>query len=349
MSEALPLADLLDALPLAALAIDRNDHIAALNAAATTLLGQGATGRHYINVLRQPALVEAVEQCRLDGAPRMASYLSQQGGSDATYEVSLRVIKGSDLLLLSFHDVTSLEQAGQMRRDFVANVSHELRTPLTALMGFIETLRGPARDDAGARERFLGIMAGEAERMNRLVGELLSLSRVEVDERVRPTSNIDLRAVLGATLRNLERLAGDSDVTLKCDCGSEALQLYGDADQLQQVFNNLVENAIKYGGSGKTVDLLVETSLRDAALRGPAVRVTVIDHGPGIEARHLPRLTERFYRADSHRSRAMGGTGLGLAIVKHILNRHRGRLKIASTPGQGARFTVILPLTAPES
>ena len=212
-------------------------------------------------------------------------------------------------------------------------------------MGFIETLQGPAREDANARDRFLEIMTREAERMNRLVGELLSLSRVEAEERRRPETRIELRAVLEATRRNLTALAGESNVTLRADPGNDPVEVLGDADQLTQVFTNLIENAIKYGGRDKTVTLRIRTLDSDSAMRGPAVHVEVTDEGPGIEAQHLPRLTERFYRVDNHRSRALGGTGLGLAIVKHILNRHRGRLKVTSTPGAGATFCVILPLT----
>jgi two-component system, OmpR family, phosphate regulon sensor histidine kinase PhoR len=338
------LGDVLAALPLPTLAIDRTERIVGLNTAAEKLLGRDATGRHFITILRQPTLVEAVERCLTDRMPRRAPFVTGDGGSDVTYEVALQKVAGTGTVILSFQDVTHLAQAGQMRRDFVANVSHELRTPLTSLMGFIETLRGPARDDAAARERFLTIMSSEAERMNRLVGDLLSLSRVEAEERVRPTTKVDLHDVLGRALRNLNPLAVDSDVTLHPALGDAPLPILGDADQLLQVFTNLVENAIKYGGSGQRVDVSVLIAERDPSLRGPAVRVAVADHGPGIDPLHLPRLTERFYRADSHRSRALGGTGLGLAIVKHILNRHRGRLKIASELGQGAAFTVILPL-----
>jgi two-component system phosphate regulon sensor histidine kinase PhoR len=344
MPDALLLPDLIGALPLPTLAIDRNERIVAMNPAAQDLLGAGILGRNFVTGLRQPALVEAVEQCLSDRKARMAPYLAGDAGRSTTYDVSLRHMENHGFLILSFQDVTQLAQAGQMRRDFVANVSHELRTPLTALMGFIETLSGPARDDAKARDRFLGIMADEAGRMNRLVGDLLSLSRVEADERVRPTVQTDVTEVLETTLRNLTPLASDNEVTLKSDCGEAPLLILGDRDQLLQVFTNLIENAIKYGGSGQQVSITTETNLRDPALRGPAVRVMVQDQGPGIDALHLPRLTERFYRADSHRSRALGGTGLGLAIVKHILNRHRGRLRIASKLGQGSTFTVILPL-----
>ena len=338
------LPDLLAALPLPTLAVDRAERIVAMNAPAQALLGRGALDRHYINVLRQPAVVDAVEQCQQDDTPREAQYLASDNGNDTTFRVHVRKVTGMDYVLLSFQDITQVTNASQMRRDFVANVSHELRTPLTAMMGFIETLRGPARDDAPARDRSLGIMAGEAERMNRLVGDLLSLSRVESDERVRPTDKVDLRYVLQSTMRNLNPLAVEANVTLVATMGDDPLPLMGDTDQLLQVFTNLIENGIKYGGVGKDVEISVETTLRDPSLRGPAVRVTIRDHGPGIDPVHLPRLTERFYRADSHRSRALGGTGLGLAIVKHILNRHRGRLKITSDLGDGARFTVILPM-----
>lgn len=338
------LSDLLAALPLPTLAIDKNERIVALNPSANALIGASALGRHFITILRQPQLVEAVEQSLADQTPRNAPYLAGDAGSNISYDVALGTMADTGTLILSFQDVTHLTQAGQMRRDFVANVSHELRTPLTALMGFIETLSGPARNDAAARDRFLGIMNDEAERMNRLVGDLLSLSRVEAEERVRPTGRIDLNDVLQTTMRNLNPLAVDNDVTLSPDLGSEPLIVRGDADQLLQVFTNLIENAIKYGGAGKSVDITARTHPHDNALRAAALRITVADHGPGIDPMHIPRLTERFYRSDSHRSRALGGTGLGLAIVKHILNRHRGRLKITSKLGQGAQFTVILPL-----
>jgi len=338
------LTELVAALPLPSLTINADERITVLNAEAEDLLGQGLAGRHYITALRQPGLVAAVEKCFAGQGPQQARYATGAGDSGANYDVSLRPLGRDGVVLLSFNDVTEMAQAGQMRRDFVANVSHELRTPLTALMGFIETLQGPAREDTAARERFLEIMAKEAERMNRLVGELLSLSRVEAEERVRPDARIDLRDVLGATLRNLAPLAADSGVTLAPDLGDTPATVLGDADQLMQVFTNLIENAIKYGGRDKSVEVTAQIVAQDTAMRGAAVHVSVRDHGPGIDALHIPRLTERFYRVDSHRSRSLGGTGLGLAIVKHILNRHRGRMKVTSTPGEGAEFKVILPL-----
>jgi two-component system phosphate regulon sensor histidine kinase PhoR len=341
--------DLLSAMPSPSLLVDRSERIVAANADARTLLGQNITGRHFATILRQPQVADAIEASLSDARGRTTRHLSNDGAQDISFEVSIRYVRGigtdrKGAVMVTFQDITHLEQAGQMRRDFVANVSHELRTPLTALMGFIETLRGPARDDAAARDRFLGIMADEAHRMNRLVGDLLSLSRVESAERVRPTERVDLGEVVAETLDALRPLATDVGVEMVSH-GLEdgALTLPGDADQLRQVFTNLVENAIKYGSSGGRVDLRVTASDRDPALRGPAIRVQVIDHGPGIDPIHLPRLTERFYRADDHRSRELGGTGLGLAIVKHIVNRHRGRLRVESELGQGSVFTVILP------
>ncbi len=341
-------ARFLEALPLPALMVDRSERVIAANSDALSLLGSGIVDRNFVTMLRQPSLLDAVEACLRDASPRVAHFLHSDGAQDTNFKVSCRFIDGvgsrdAGAVLVCFEDITHLEQAGQMRRDFVANVSHELRTPLTALMGFIETLRGAARDDAKARDRFLDIMEGEANRMNRLVGDLLSLSRVEDNERVRPTEEVMLTDVLRSTLHSLRPVADEAGVTLEPSFGNVPVRVTADIDQLKQVFTNLVENAIKYGRAGGRVTVRLSYVARDPALRGPSARVMVIDYGPGIDPVHLPRLTERFYRVDSHRSRELGGTGLGLAIVKHIINRHRGRLRVESEIGQGAVFTVILP------
>ncbi|MBD3663255.1 sensor histidine kinase [Sulfitobacter aestuariivivens] len=334
------------ALPFPALIVDADEKVAAINERAVRLLGQGAKARPFITVLRQPALAEAVEHCLQDDIPRTATYLAGDASSDLTYDVHLQRMAGHGAVVLSFEDVTAVTQADQMRKVFVANVSHELRTPLTSLIGFIETLRGPARDDPTVQARFLETMGAEADRMNRLIGDLLSLSRLEAQERVRPTERINLIDVLIRTSRNINPLAVEADVVLQIDLGDTPIYVRGDSDQLQQVFTNLIENAIKYGGQGGKVDITAKFEDPAPELRGPGVRIMVADHGQGIEEQHLPRLTERFYRADSHRSRKLGGTGLGLAIVKHILNRHRGRLRITSTYGEGAQFAVVLPIDA---
>ncbi len=342
------LAEFVSAIPMPALMVDQTERIIAANTDAKTLLTQNIVGRHFATILRQPQVIDAIEQALHTKGPAKTRHLSNDGAQDTTFEVECRYLNGvgavsGGAVLAIFQDITHVEQASQMRRDFVANVSHELRTPLTAVMGFIETLRGPARDDAVARERFLHIMNDEANRMNRLVGDLLSLNRVESEERVRPKEQLELTGLLQSTLNSLRPLAEDAEVQLTLTAPEEPVSLTGDNDQLRQVFTNLVENGIKYGGSGGSVEIRVAPSERDSAMRGPAVRVQVIDKGPGIDAVHLPRLTERFYRADSHRSRQLGGTGLGLAIVKHIINRHRGRLRVESDLGKGTTFTVILP------
>lgn len=342
MPEIATLKEVVAGLPLPTIALDRDEHIIASNQSACDLLGATLDSRHFITVLRQPAVVEAVEACMRRGKSTTARYHSSQGGQELVHDVTVAPVLGR-FVLLSFEDVTDVTAAGKMRRDFIANVSHELRTPLTALMGFIDTLRGPARRDEAAQTRFLDIMTGEAERMNRLVGDLLSLSRVEEEARVKPTTQIDMRDVLALALRNLAPIAIEAEVTLHPNIPEEELMLAGDQDQLLQVFTNLIVNAIKYGGNGKTVRVTVNRIEHDPGLRCPSLRVVVSDEGPGIDPLHIPRLTERFYRVDSHRSRALGGTGLGLAIVKHIVGRHRGRLKIESELGQGSEFIVFLP------
>ena len=214
---------------------------------------------------------------------------------------------------------------------------------MTALLGFIETLGGAARDDAAARERFLNIMANEANRMTRLVDDLLSLSRVEEDERVRPLEHVDLRALLSSVIKGLEPQAEAAGIVVNLTGEGHDEMVPGDAGQLVQVFTNLVENGIKYGTTGKAVTLTLSARAQHPRLRAEGVQISVADQGDGIASHHLTRLTERFYRVDNHRSREVGGTGLGLAIVKHIVNRHRGRLVIESAQGEGTTVSVFLP------
>ncbi|WP_371224158.1 ATP-binding protein [Roseovarius sp. 2305UL8-3] len=339
------------AIPMPAVLIGSQDRIIAANQGAADLLGDGQpdalSGRHYMTILRQPTVLDAVEATLRDGLPQETRYLANDGAQDTTFVTrcaSVETGQGQGVLV-SFEDITHFQQASQMRRDFVANVSHELRSPLTALMGFIETLRGPARNDKEASTRFLDIMQDEAERMERLVRDLLSLSRVEAQERVRPQTTVDLCEIVHSVLQTLTPLGRETNVSLNSITPEDdALVVRGDPDQLRQVLTNLVENAIKYGGPDRAVHVTLKTSENDPLVLGPAAHLTVQDEGPGFEAVHIPRLTERFYRVDNHRSREMGGTGLGLAIVKHILNRHRGRLRISSAVGKGSEFRAILPL-----
>ncbi|HEX2135039.1 MAG TPA: ATP-binding protein, partial [Microvirga sp.] len=245
-----------------------------------------------------------------------------------------------DFLLITLRDLTQQQRIERMRADFVANASHELRTPLAALLGFIETLRGPARDDPLARERFLPIMQAQAERMSRLISDLLSLSRIEVNEHVRPGTPVNLAEVIGHVGEGLGPVARETGVELILDLPPGPLPVLGERDELVRVFENLVENAIKYGAAGKRVEVV----LRRVEAPRPQAEVAVRDFGPGIPPEHVPRLTERFYRVDATESRQKGGTGLGLALVKHILARHRGTLAIDSEVGRGSTFTVRLDL-----
>ena len=342
------IAAMAEGMPQPVIMIGPDARVLALSpAAAATFGGSDLVGRHFLTVLRNPDVIDAVAGVLRGGTRQETRFAVSDHAQDTVFRAACAPMPlgGRHGVMVYLEDTSSLEAAGQMRRDFVANVSHELRTPLTALMGFIETLKGPARGDEAATIRFLDVMQGEAERMNRLVGDLLSLSRVEGEERVRPTEKVNLTDILHSVIRSLRPIAEEANVTIETAFENGHVHMTADADQLTQVFTNLVENAIKYGNSGGQVLVSLQLSNREPVLRAPGVRVEVRDYGAGIDPIHLPRLTERFYRADNHRSRELGGTGLGLAIVKHIINRHRGRLRVDSVLGEGSTFSVILPIS----
>lgn len=358
------IASFVDGVPIAMLAVDDQARTLAANPAAEAMFGPALADRPFITIMRQPDVVAALDWVlaparhpapapdpALPAPPEQGARLRATLGVGDHGILAEVVISPLPALcgpgaMVAILDHSATEEAEQTRRDFVANVSHELKTPLTAVIGFIETLRGPARDDAAARDRFLDIMEREAGRMNRLIRDLLSLSRVQSEERRRPVTLVDLPLLLGGVLATMQPVAKAGHVELQREGLDRQVLLPGDMDQLVQVFQNLIENAIKYGGSGGRVCIALRQIAHEPVLRGPAWAVEVRDFGDGIEGTHLPRLTERFYRVDTHRSRAQGGTGLGLAIVKHIVNRHRGRLRIDSHQGQGSVFTVILPASA---
>jgi two-component system, OmpR family, phosphate regulon sensor histidine kinase PhoR len=340
-----PLAAVVAGLPDPVIALDRNGRVLTLNERALSLAPALRQGEPVSLALRMPELVDAIGRVYATGQEQRVEY-SERVPLDRWFEMIVVPVRREpqlekpDLVLMTFHDLTPLRRVEEMRADFVANASHELRTPLAALSGFIETLQGSARDDAKARERFLAIMQEQARRMARLIDDLLSLSRIELNAHRRPDTSVDLVPIVRQVADGLETLARDRGVIVHVEATS-ALPVPGDRDELMRVFENLVENALKYGAAGKRVDI---TLSRGASPDGePEARVGVRDYGPGIAPEHLPRLTERFYRVDVRESRAQGGTGLGLALVKHILNRHRGRLSIESMPGAGATFTVSLP------
>jgi two-component system phosphate regulon sensor histidine kinase PhoR len=239
-----------------------------------------------------------------------------------------------------FKDQSETRRIDRMRADFIANASHELRTPLASIAGFIETLRGPARNDPAAREQFLQIMQNQTGRMARLIDDLLSLSRLEMKPYLKPGTEVDLRQTVDSVIDSLAPLARENSVAIERDFAKGPLNVPGDRDELFQVFENLLENACKYGQSGGRV--LVSIAHADDGSE-PGIDVTIRDFGPGIPEEHIPRITERFYRIDVETSRTQKGTGLGLSIVKHILTRHNARLTIKSEVGKGAAFSVHLP------
>lgn len=341
MSEHAPLPWILfDNLPEPVLVLDANRVVVSANRAAKTLLGTVVEDADLALALRQPAALAAADAA-LSGITSEPTEIKFGGVAEQIFEVRAVPLddNGAISAVLTLHDTTRERRAQGMRSDFVANVSHELRSPLAAVLGFVETLRGPAKDDADARERFLGIMQGEAERMTRLIDDLLSLSKVEADEHIQPQDPIAIGPLLARVVDVVRARADERGVEIEVHVPGNVPNVIGDADQLTQVFQNLIENAVKYGGEESVVR--VTASVRDTAPGGIAVVIT--DQGDGIPASDLPRLTERFYRVDKARSREMGGTGLGLAIVKHIIGRHRGRLEIDSEEGVGSTFAVLLP------
>jgi len=300
-------------------------------------------------VLRHPGLRVAIDRAFTQGSAETA---------DLTLRVPVpREVRASVLMMdppladggraiLVLSDRTRERAVERMRADFVANASHELRTPLASLMGFIDTLRGPAADDPPAQQRFLGIMAEQAERMNRLIDDLLSLSRIELTEHQPPSDRVDVAEVLHRIAAAFEPRVAARNVQLDLDLAEGLPLVTADADQLEQVLQNLVDNAVKYGPQGGRVRVVAKLPLAGRWPSRPGVVLSVTDDGPGIPKAHVPRLTERFYRVDKGRSRNAGGTGLGLAIVKHIVNRHRGQLLIESEEGKGSTFSVWLPVAA---
>ncbi len=333
-------------IPMALLRLNGDERVTIANEVARQIFGEDIEGRAITDVIRHPdfhaGLTQSLRTARPGRVRLMLGTRLGTGHFDIHFTPEPRQ-GGAPSVLVAFDDQTALEQATSIRRDFVANVSHELRTPLTALTGFIETLRGAARDDPAARDRFLTVMEREAGRMIRLVNDLLSLSRVEAEEHRRPADRIEIIGLIRSVMATEREQAERAGVAMELHSDRPELYVRGDGDQLTQVLLNLTENGLKYGASGGRLDFTLVRIEREPKLRGPAILIEVADRGEGIDPIHLPRLTERFYRVDTHRSREKGGTGLGLAIVKHIVNRHRGRLRIDSEPGKGSKFSVILP------
>ena len=341
---------LFDSLPSPMFLLNRQRRVVRANKAARGIFGRQMQDRDLAAVLRNPPLLDAVEEV-LSGAPGREVELTLTGASDREFRAMVEPLPRSGVdgtvAVLSLHDVTALRRMEQMRADFVANASHELRTPLSALLGFIETLRGPARDDSEARERFLAIMYEQASRMSRLVADLLNLSRIELNEHTDPVGCTDIGVVVRRIAQGLELEAEQRSMQIVLALAEDLPPVTGQEDELAQIFQNLLENALKYGREGTQIEVTAAVADRLPASMagrfGCVVAVAVRDRGEGIAREHIPRLTERFFRVDTARSRRLGGTGLGLAIVKHLVNRHRGGLSIDSVLGEGSTFTVYLP------
>jgi two-component system phosphate regulon sensor histidine kinase PhoR len=336
-----------DALVDPCFVLDRKSLVLHANAAARRLYPVIQQGKPITFSLRNPQLVDAVDGALSTGRVRSFE-LHETFPSETWDKVVVSPVLHPDKtwlededrqLIVTFQSLTELKRIDALRSDFIANASHELRTPLASLSGFIDTLLGPAAKDPAAQQKFLEIMRGQAERMSRLIEDMLSLSRIEMHQHILPTASVDLAALLREVRDGLTTQAQAADLEIKLSLPSGPANTLGDRNQLYEVFENLLDNAIKYGVGGKTVEVSLEVASRGSY--GHAI--TVLDHGPGVDVEQVPRLTERFYRVDAETSRKKKGTGLGLAIVKHIVHRHRGALSIKSKPGEGMRVEVLLP------
>ncbi len=339
----------IDVIPDALVLLDAGRRVIEANSAARELFGLRLTGRDFTQVLRHPSAIEAMDRVLASSNVSREEITLLSPGERHFVLTALPMNSGgrgedpaAPAMAIALHEVTALKRSEQLRADFVANASHELRTPLASLIGFIETLQGPAKDDPVAQERFLEIMSLESARMARLINDLLSLSRIELDEHVVPSDSIDIVGIVESVVEVLSLVAADRGMSIAVEIETELPRVLGDADQLTQIFQNLIDNAIKYGRAGTTVRITGKSVARLPETGGPGVAIKVLNEGEGIAREHLPRLTDRFYRVDPARSRQKGGTGLGLAIVKHIVNRHRGRLVFESELGVGTTVTVYL-------
>ncbi|HKY18358.1 MAG TPA: ATP-binding protein [Rhizomicrobium sp.] len=332
---------LLDPLPIPVMLLDDNERVLFVNRSMRDVLGPGLDRKRASSVLRNPDVLGAIADARQGFSTNVP--FSQPVPIERhfqAYAARISVVPSVTALLL--HDLTVVKRSEQLRADFIANASHELRTPLAAVSGFIETLRGHAKEDEVARDQFLDIMSVEAARMRRLIDDLLSLSRIEMNEHVKPEGRISLESTVRQAVAALKPLAAQDGISLSVEADPDMPPVIGEQDELVQLFQNLIHNAIKYGREKGTVRVALGQSPEGQ------VFAAVHDDGEGIAPSAIPRLTERFYRVDVKRSREKGGTGLGLAIVKHIISRHQGRLGIESKVGEGSVFTVYLPAAPPE-
>ncbi len=330
--------DLADAVADPLIVFDSSGAVVKLNAAASAAFGDLPAGASLALRFRAPEILQLIETVSATGKAGVTDYL-ERVPVERWFRVNAAPAgERGALFVIIFRDQSEVRRIDRMRADFIANASHELRTPLASITGFIETLRGPARDDPKARDQFLQIMQDQTSRMARLIDDLLSLSRLEMKPYFDASGRVDLVPLIGGVASALSPLATETGVTIEQTFGDGPALVAGTNDELIQVFENLIENACKYGRSGGRVEIAINRAGVDGG-----VDVSVRDFGDGIPEEHIPRLTERFYRVDAESSRGQKGTGLGLAIVKHILTRHKARLSIRSKLGQGSAFTVHFP------
>jgi two-component system phosphate regulon sensor histidine kinase PhoR len=343
---------LVDTLPDILIMVNDSRQIVRTNRAARAIFGQNLAKKPLRDVIQNDSLMDAVTSVIQDLKGREVEFRIQE----PVLRDFLAIIErfpvpsaGGISTIITMNDITELKSVEQMRADFVANASHEIRTPLASIKGFIETLIGPAKDDAQAREEFLQIMLDQADRMQQLINDLLSLSKIEMNANAVPVDPVDLVKVIRKVQADLTMNADSKQMQVIADIHDNLPLVKGDSNELRQVIYNLVSNAIKYGYSGSEVRVKAKITSElpsDIKMRNlqRVVMVSVSDQGEGIPRQHLPRLMERFYRVDSARTREIGGTGLGLAIVKGIVVRHRGAITVDSIEGEGSTFTVYLPI-----
>lgn len=331
----------LPTLPYPVMVVTPQLRIVQANQAAEQLFEQKLMNVDMIRILRQPDAMSCVNQAALSGAEQSCDLILWRN-TQRTFKMTAAPLGQTGLICVSLLDISASIAAERSRSTFVANVSHELRSPLAALLGAVETLQGPAKNDPAAQEQFLNLMQNEAQRMSRLVGDLLSLAKLESQEHIRPDGRVDVLQLIKSVESSLSASHPDYQNRIKVVADDDILPIIGTSDELTEVFQNIIENALKYSAATSPVDISVQAKRSRAKSGQNLVIVTVTDYGDGIEDIHIPRLTERFYRVDKGRSREKGGTGLGLAITKHILNRHRARLHVASQIGEGTTVTVTL-------